>query len=302
MNAQTKPKVSSPAPPKIYGRPGTLSTDPIKSDLKNVNELQNRTLNEPPPAHSFGRKYLPPQQPGLFDLPAATPAPLSHSPGIHTPNSLAMNVLTTTIQSKPLDLGLSGRHRSPNSPTPTLSPAISNEPIALDITNIPIRIKCNATESTDLGQHLALIPPETSIKIPTITMTPDAGAVPSPQTHPSTPNRLHEIDETSNLSDNSKCDSGKTDMDFVSNGIANNTSKNVCVVTATPTIQQPSNNIQPNPMRTNSADGFLRSSSTNSSPVPSPVPSPNSAQSAPATPNKCSNDYEKSSSPGNRIH
>lgn len=57
---------------------------------------------------------------------------------------------------------------------------------------------------------------------------------------------------------------------------------------------QPPNSVQKNPLRTNSADGLLRSSSTNSS----PVPSPNSAQSAPATPVKFPNDYEKSSSPG----
>lgn len=33
INAQTKPKVSSPAPSKIYGRPGSLSTDQSKINL-----------------------------------------------------------------------------------------------------------------------------------------------------------------------------------------------------------------------------------------------------------------------------
>lgn len=59
-------------------------------------------------------------------------------------------------------------------------------------------------------------------------------------------------------------------------------------LTTTTTTQQ-------NPLRTNSADGLLRSSSTNSSPAPSP-------QSAPATPAKFPIECEKPSSPGkNRI-
>lgn len=148
--------------------------------------------------------------------------------------------------------------------------------------------------------------------------------------------RTYEIDDTSNSSCNSKYENnGRTmatfdaaDQSIMANGTTNNSnSKSVPMAIAqsvgvppglanktyrnngsgsvndnqqrvnhsTPTPPlPPSSASQKNPLRTSSADGLLRSSSTNSS----PVPSPNSAQSAPATPVKCPNDYEKSSSPG----
>lgn len=114
LNAQTKPKVSSPAPSKIYGMI-SLSTDPIKSDLglKNANQSQDRILTEPPPAHSHNhrnqQKYLLPQTSAAakppFDLVAGAaaaaaaagnvvvPIPLSHSPGIHTPSPIPASAM-----------------------------------------------------------------------------------------------------------------------------------------------------------------------------------------------------------------
>lgn len=46
MNAQSKPKVSSPAPSKIYGRPGRLSMDQNKlcCDMGTLNQSQDRLL------------------------------------------------------------------------------------------------------------------------------------------------------------------------------------------------------------------------------------------------------------------
>lgn len=305
LNAQIKPKVSSPAPPKIYGRPGTLSTDPIKSELgmKAVNQSQDRILTEPPPAHSYGRNYLLPQQPSHFDLPVAAPASTAHSPGLHMPSSAASNSISvstpTVLQSKPLDLGISDRYRNSASNSPRQTPP-NEQPIALDVTKSAtalISIKCNASEMTDLdqlGQQSAQSTPD-PIKIPTITMTPDTVTVSTPQnTHPSISIRPNEIDDTSNSSVSSKCDNGKSDTDLVSNGTINDAGQNVSIASK---VNQPSSiNVPKNPLRTNSADGFLRSSSTNSS----PVPSPNSAQSAPATPSKFPNDYEKQSSSGKK--
>lgn len=52
VNAQMKPKVSSPAPSKIYGRPGSLSTDPIKHcpdlGMKSSNQSQDRVSTGSP--------------------------------------------------------------------------------------------------------------------------------------------------------------------------------------------------------------------------------------------------------------
>lgn len=304
LNAQIKPKVSSPAPSKIYGRPGSLSTDPIKSEIgmKAANQSQNRILTEPPPAHSYGRNYLIPQQPPIFDLPVAAPAPTAHSPGIcmsstATPNTLTINATPNAIQSKPLDLGISDRYRntastSPKRPTQPTQPI---EPIALDVSKTAttlISIKCNASGSADPVQQQTQLTQD-QIRIPTITMTPDIVTVlASPASNPSNPMRTHEMDDTSNSSNNSKSDHIKSDGDvIISNGTTNDSSK---TISPTPAISQPACNASKNPLRTNSADGFLRSSSTNSS----PVPSPNSAQSAPATPSKFPNDYEKQSSSG----
>lgn len=410
LNAQTKPKVSSPAPSKIYGRPGSLSTDPIKSDLglKNVNQSQDHhMLTEPPPAHSHHhhhhhhrnqqQKYLLPQSSAVtpFDLAGVTaaaggaviPIPLSHSPGIHAPSPipapaliLSAPMVTTAntnstlidFQSKPLDLGISERHRNStvnrNSPiTRTIStpPSPAKHPIGLNITKAavasarsmsPLGVK----KSNDIGeitihdlpQRLAAvqssIAKEPNIKVPIITVTAadtigsGAAAATMPQHQLHIANsiiRSYEIDDTSNSSSNSKYENtGRFDADqlIMANGTINNTNSKIvpiaiapvttttmttttaATVTApkpppnkgyknngndnqqrvhqsTPTPPPPSATLpQKNPLRTNSADGLLRSSSTNSS----PVPSPNSAQSAPATPVKFPNDYEKASSPG----
>lgn len=404
VNVHTKPKVSSPAPSKIYGRPGSLSTDPIKTDLglKGVNQI-DRSVTEPPPAHSH--ETLPnlprvcqtvspfkthdtvksmfkpwfhmnevlsnPEKAGISQhhhtviamgdnsSPYELPVAKSHSPGLHIPSPVTLpNAASISMQSKPLDLGVSDRHRNntaagetnfsrtyqtssphkihdseekiskpqyhinvglPNPektclnpvmivdgrqrPTPPFTQAsIQSSPsqqIALDITKTTIINKSNESEPSEL------------INIPAITMTPDKGA--STAANANNAIKSYEIDDTSNSSNNSKYDNGRHDIDSVlTNGLTTDSNKNVSVAAISiGAIVSTNNNsdnrqqkspqphssilsIHNNPLRTSSADGFLRSSSTNSS----PVPSPNSAQSAPATPNKLPNDYEKSTSQG----
>lgn len=400
LNAQIKPKVSSPAPSKIYGQPGSLSTDPIKSDLglKSINQnKQDPMLTEPPPAHSHSRnqqKYLLPLSSAVspFDLPigaggAAAAMPLSHSPGIHTaspipasalvlppptmplPPSLMVttpstlhNSMLIDIQSIPLDLGISNRHRNStannnnnnNSPITRTISSTPPSPIALSITKAtaaaatatiitPLNVqKANDSgefNSRDLRQqhfptiHGSLVR-EPMIKVPIITVTAadtvgvatTVAGVASPQEQSHI--RSYEIDDTSNSSCNSRYENNvrldgaadtAADQLIVANGTISSKSVPIAIAPPPPSTnksksiandcnqQRPvhestpplpsliaSNCTHTNPLRTSSADGLLRSSSTNSS----PVPSPNSAQSAPATPIKCPNDYEKSSSPG----
>lgn len=54
INAQSKPKVSSPAPSKIYGRPGRLSTDQIKIR----SELSLCRAGNQPPDQPFNGIFL----------------------------------------------------------------------------------------------------------------------------------------------------------------------------------------------------------------------------------------------------
>lgn len=245
-----------------------------------------------------------PQQPSdFYDHPVAAPAaPISLSPGIHisspaTPNSIAVNP-STVIQSKPLDftktidLGIFDRHRNStnnNSPRQTAS---NDAIISLDAPkNVAISSKPNEIAATDLSQRLTHATTAEIIKIPTIITTSDTVIVSSPQAnHPNSIKITHEIDDsTSNSSNNSKSDNGRIDVDVLSNGTTNDLHQ-----APASSINQQTSNALKNPLRTNSADGFLRSSSTNSS----PVPSPSSAQSAPATPVKFPNEFKKASSPG----
>lgn len=257
-------------------------------------------FSEPPPAHAYVRKYLLPQQPSdFYDHPVAAPAaPISHSPGIHIsspapPNPIAVNP-STVVQSKPLDftktidLGHSDRHRNATSNSPRQ--IVTNDAIPLDVPKNVTISKSNEIAATDLSQRSIHATTEI-IKIPTIITTPDTVIVSTPQANPSNSIKTHEIDDTSNSSNNSKSDNSRIDVDVVSNGTTNDVNK-----APASSINQQTSDALKNPLRTNSADGFLRSSSTNSS----PVPSPSSAQSAPATPVKFPNEFEKSSSPGKR--
>ncbi|XP_031620510.1 lysine-specific demethylase 3A isoform X2 [Contarinia nasturtii] len=109
--SQAKPKVSSPAPTKIYGRPERLSTDQIKAKPDSGMRILNSFQSEPPPAHSYIRK-------SYTSSPIITAAQISHSPGIQiqssTPNSnvLGLSTIMSSIQSVPLDLGTSYRHHT----------------------------------------------------------------------------------------------------------------------------------------------------------------------------------------------
>lgn len=223
-------------------------------------------LPEPPPAHSYARKYSIPQQPlPLHDLhhgtspPIAAPAPLSNSPGIHIP-SPTLNSIDANIQSKPLDLGISDRHHYHRNDSPPI------------VTKIHATQK-PATETTvvQTGQLTA----ESNVKISrtTIEATLRYNLENSIQNHAN--NSIKGNDEEMNESREIT----------ITNGTENST--NEINKHITQTIFKTTDN----PLRTCSADGLLRTNLSSS-------PSPSSAQSAPATPVKFLIDYEKASSPG----
>lgn len=139
MNAQNKPKVSSPAPSKIYGKPESLSTaqtkigaevgldrvQPIQDPkfagmlqflmcFKHTTHIRNFSFDytEPPPAHSQSRKYnmLPPTRP-MNDARDAI-RPESQSPGLHLPTvSNPIGMSQSIYMQMPLDLGVIERNR-----------------------------------------------------------------------------------------------------------------------------------------------------------------------------------------------
>lgn len=132
-NVPSKQKVSSPAPGRIYGQPGSLTSNQHCSNmnLKSLNKSQIEVATsikifkclilketefgsfnfvDPPPAHSTSRNCSQFQQ-STRDLHTKSPyAIISHSLGSH------LSILTSTTTnatdpsaSMPLDLGISGR-------------------------------------------------------------------------------------------------------------------------------------------------------------------------------------------------
>lgn len=138
LNAQNKPKVSSPAPSKIYGKPESLSTAQTKIGaevgLDRIQPIQDPKfagmlefimclrfvfkcifligilLNiciEPPPAHSQSRKYnmLPPTRPINEARDAIRPE--SHLLTVSNPVGMSQSI----YMQMPLDLGVIERNR-----------------------------------------------------------------------------------------------------------------------------------------------------------------------------------------------
>lgn len=416
--AQNKPKVSSPAPSKIYGRPehpSIISLDKGPTISSHQNQFRNGgyvdqhakssasqkwDLPSPPPAHTHSRyvhirdsafasqslvpgkidsdKNAIPAKPQIYNPirdyhhstlrykekekpcnvngtspPIAVSAP-SRAHDIHLPPQAASGSIpinnTIYVQSKPLDLGISDRHRDSlerNSSSPKRKVA-ANEPIGLDIKKkrctspaniyeqdaslivpnsnsmqndaIPLQLTRSPTHSLQPIPHpiAAALPKVAAAQVSPISpvavtissktiivnatesnsftansMKPSESQVfrnktPTPSNPTQGDNKVIEIDINTSNTNNNKPNVSITVNNLSQNGSENeakNTIANLSTFTQSASASY-------NPLRTSSADGLLRSSSTNSS----PSPSPNSAQSAPATPAKLPSECEKSSS------
>ncbi|XP_055310781.1 lysine-specific demethylase 3A isoform X2 [Sitodiplosis mosellana] len=185
MNAQSKPRVSSPAPSKIYVCP----------ELKIRTLQERRSFTEPPPAHSnylLPQHSLPSQDLSLPNATSEQASTLSCSPRIHIPISLEV---ANAVQLKPLDLGFSDRHRNDGVVVPT------------EQTVPPFAAESNENASNDLIQTSV-----GNIKMPHITVV-------TPQIHSSNSMKPNDVDDnSSNLINNDRDNSEKhDDTEVISN-------------------------------------------------------------------------------------
>lgn len=299
---QSKPKVSSPAPAHIYGRPSVIPQGP-----------------HPPPAHSSRSIYessriftTPPikpqqlQQPLSFTIhnslssPTNAARPLSRSPGIRVSTSNSTACDTLSFQTQPLDLGVSDRTRV-NSTSPKRKTSPLQHPTTLEI-----KYKVVETPPIIITEHVQTTP--LALKVSPHSVNTKQHLVQSETIH-----IQQNQDEPLKLSDSKLIsrsgdelspslivitNSNDSCSSFSSNNNNNNNNSNADCSTNNNenkiSVSSSSTNQSIDQLRTSSADGLVRVSSENSS----PVPSPNSTQSAPATPAKLQSELEKSSSPG----
>lgn len=286
-----KPKVPSPAPPRFYGKPsgaGIVSGIPVcrapdipiyvtKSSSPSLFQSQ-QVYVQPPPAHSSrSHDYRMHQQPSSVKQPlphpmhgtspptaSAAPSPMARSPGIMPiiPSPHSGLQISQSFQTQPLDLGVTSSDRSRDDSS---SPKRKGTPIHHPAGSpVPLDIKRKRIESPIIAQNspLALnVCMNERVSSPMIagqtTITPvvDLQIIKTPKIFP----------------------------EIISEVIPAKSPNDLNL------------NIGTNPIRTSSADGTVKSSSTNSSPSPSPglLQSSN-----PVTPAKFQSEPEKSLSPG----
>lgn len=333
---QNKPKVSSPAPAHIYGRP---QPDPAK--VVECNTLKSRQTfdmpmqvqhyshgphphphqhTHPPPAHSSRSIY---ESPRIFTTPSTIkpqqqqlPLPLTIHSSLSSPTNSSRSMSRSPVirvsasvsnansadaqsfQTQPLDLGVSDRMRV-NSLSPKRKSAPLQHPSTLEIKYR--RVQSPPILITEQTTPLAL------------KMSPNPVVTKPYPVHPVTIHIRHHDDEPVKLREANSISHTRRELSpsliviansndscssFGYNNNNNHNAINCSTNTENKTTVSSSTNQLIDQLRTNSADGLVRVSSENSS----PVPSPNSTQSAPATPAKLQSESEKSSSPGkNRI-
>lgn len=197
-------KVSSPAPPHIYGKPtaGITSGIPVNRAQETSSPLQ-LTGKPPMPASTSPYQQVPLHQPPIVS-PNVGPPPPAHSskvgthPGMHSVSpTLAIAPRNPPVfQTQPLDLGLSERSGSPKRRAPTpIDMDLSNKrprqsppaPPLLARVSEPSPLVAGAATTITTVVNTAAFPPEMApspIASPALRSSPGPRASPCPRASP----------------------------------------------------------------------------------------------------------------------
>lgn len=239
--------------------------------------------SDPPPAHSSSRKDLHPQQALSTHGTSQTPifyTTQPHSSSIHPtiPTLTHINEidLSLNVQSKPLDLGISGRCQNIDNDSCTQKPKINeSENVSNKMGNSDLPLTIHFKQIEDKGPKLSsVISNAENLTFPKTTLTTNSVDLTLPQIETSDA-LVEDTNPQKNSISNGVDDTKETILESI----------DISINAAIQTVQA------------NLGDDHHRSSSTTSS----PAPSPSSAQSIPTTPRKCSVDHDKTSSQGKKI-